>query len=95
MKLSDGSSIIEGIPILFAVSFNGNAYVIEIPKERENMFDGAYMGEQFEEFPEDLAPGIYRGTFSYEFQMGYFEGYPAPGESSVYLTLEKYEKVKV
>jgi hypothetical protein len=88
-----GQDLIEGVPITFGVSFTGHAYIIEVPKERETWFDGSHMNDQFEEFPDNIEPGVYRGTFSFEFQQGFFEGYPADGESSVYLTLEKYSRV--
>lgn len=88
--------LIEGIPITFAVDMWGYGYIVEVPKERENWFDGAGIEDNFHESGEQLkglAPGLYRGTFSFEFCQGYFEGYPADGESDTYLCLEKFEKV--
>lgn len=91
--MAKGPEFIEGIPITFAVDFKGQGWIVEVPKEREDWFDGTNIEDNFEKLTEELKPGLYRGTFAFEFQQGYFEGYPADGESSVYLTLEKYDKV--
>lgn len=40
-------------------------------------------------------PGFYAATLEFWFEQGYFEGYPANGESSVELTLTNVRKLEI
>lgn len=40
-------------------------------------------------------PGFYMATLEFWYEAGYFEGYPAPGESSVEIILKNVRKLDV
>jgi hypothetical protein len=55
-------------------------------------------GDMFEDNSPDLEtfptePGVYVGTVEYWFQQGYFEGYPADGESDIEYAFSDYRKI--
>ena len=68
--------------IAFAVSIDGDAFLVSAPESVRNANDEcANMDKSgWDDLPD--APGFYKATAEFWFQEGYFEGYPAPGESS-------------
>ena len=68
--------------IIFAVSMDGNAFLVGASEAVRNANDDCSHMDltSWDDLP--TAPGFYRATAKFWFQEGYFEGYPAPGESS-------------
>lgn len=62
----------------------------------DNWMDGLYIednSEILDGFPDE--PGFYAATLELWFQQGYFEGYPADGESSVFVKLSNLRRLEV
>ncbi len=67
---------------IFAVAAGGSPILVIGHPDLKNIMDGPWFEENsqsIDDFP--TKPGVYRCTIEYYFQMGYYEGYPAPGES--------------
>jgi hypothetical protein len=74
----------------------GTTHLLDGPRDLMDLMDGdclddACMDEGRKTLPTD--PGVYSATIEYWFQQGYFEGYPAPGESDYDFRLSNLRRI--
>ena len=77
-------------------TISGTTHLLDGPRDLMDLMDGdclddACMDEGRKTLPTD--PGVYSATIEYWFQQGYFEGYPAPGESDYDFRLSNLRRI--